>query len=71
MPDDNNQSNEFVTQREMDKFELRNSEVHGRLETKIDNLATKVDGNFKWLLGVILGQTAFLGTLMALFKFIN
>ena len=70
MPE-NKQSNDFVTQREMDKFESRNIEDHARLETKIDNLAKKVDDNFKWLLGMILGQTAFLGTLMALFKFIN
>ena len=70
MPE-NKRSNDVVTQREMDKFESRNIEDHARLETKIDNLAKKVDDNFKWLLGMILGQTAFLGTLMALFKFVN
>ena len=70
MPE-NKRSNDVLTQREMDKFESRNIEDHARLETKIDNLAKKVDDNFKWLLGMILGQTAFLGTLMALFKFVN
>ena len=61
----------YVSQRELDKFEKRNSEDHNRLEKKVDDLSNEVKDNFKWLLGAIVGLGAFLGVLMTIYKFLN
>ena len=65
------EQNTFVTQRELDKYEKRNSEDHGRLERKVDDLSNEVKDYYKWLLGAIIGLGGFLGVLMTIYKFLN